>query len=635
MKELVWDIETDGFLEKLTKMHVISWQDMTTEEPKSGYDVEAVAGVFDTDLLIGHNICRFDLPALKKIFGVDPDKKVIVVDTLALAWYLDYERGERGLRYGLADYGETFGIKKPEIEDWENLTREEYTHRCEEDVKINVRLWKRLRNKLVAIYGKEANGDLTKDAIRLIQYLTFKMGCASKAELEGIRLDYTKVTSGLQELQGLRDEKEVELSKAMPKVALMKQVNKPKFVYKKDGTLSEAGKRWFEHLNEAGLPPDTQGPIKVITGYEDGNPSSSVQVKRWLFDLGWDPLTFKFVKDDDGTERQIEQVRKDGELCPSVLELAERDPAIHFLDGLTVLNHRISILKSFRDLATQDEDGTYWIKSSIAGLTNTFRFKHAAPIVNLPGVDKPYGELIRSCLLAPTEDTVLIGADMVSLEDTTKRHYMQPLDPEYVEEMSKEGFDPHLDLAKYAGACSQEEINEYADGGAKHLKPIRKNFKAANYSCIYGVGAPKLARTLGTSVSEAALLIGAYWERNWSIKKVSTSQKTKVLKDGSLWLQNPVSGFWHSLRNTKDIFSTLNQSTGVYVFDNWLAIIVQMGIPVIMQYHDEILGYIPKGKESECDNVNREAIERLNQRLQLNVPIGSDWHYGANYADVH
>ena len=635
MRETVFDIETNGFLTKLDKLHVISWQDMTEKEPKSGYDAETASRVFDTDLLIGHNICRFDLPALKKLFGISNGKDTIVVDTLSLAWYLDYERGEKGLRYGLDAYGETFGIKKPSIENWDNLTQEEYTHRCEEDVKINVRLWKRLRNKLVALYGQNADGSLTPDAIRLLRYLSFKMECAAKAEAEGIRIDYDKVTNSLDELQKLRDEKEAELSKAMPKVVLTKVVNKPKHVYKKDGTLSEAGKRWFEHLKEAGLPSDTAGPIKVITGYEDGNPSSTMQVKNWLWGLGWQPLTYKFVKDDDGTERQIEQVRKDGELCPSVLDLSEHDPAIHFLDGLTVLNHRIGILKGFRDLAFQKEDGTHWIESKIDGLTNTFRFKHRAPLVNLPGVDKPYGELIRSCILAPSDDHVLIGADMVSLEDTTKRHYMQPLDPEYVEEMSREGFDPHLDLAKYAGVCTQEEIDEYAGGGAKHLKPIRKNFKAANYSCIYGVGAPKLARTLNTSVSEASLLINAYWERNWSIKKVSSMQKTKVLKDGSMWLQNPVSGFWHSLRNAKDIFSTLNQSTGVYVFDNWLAIIIQSGIPVIMQYHDEYLGYIPRDGKQECDSINQDAITRLNQKLQLNVPVGSDWHYGENYADVH
>jgi hypothetical protein len=82
------------------------------------------------------------------------------------------------------------------------------------------------------------------------------------------------------------------------------------------------------------------------------------------------------------------------------------------------------------------------------------------PLVNLPSVDKPYGDVIRGCLTCP-EGYVLAGADMTSLEDTTKRHYMKPLDPDYVEQMSKEGFDPHLNLAVFSGELTQAEYDFY------------------------------------------------------------------------------------------------------------------------------------------------------------------------------
>jgi hypothetical protein len=36
----------------------------------------------------------------------------------------------------------------------------------------------------------------------------------------------------------------------------------------------------------------------------------------------------------------------------------------------------------------------------------------------------------------------------------------------------------------------------------------------------------------------------------------------------TMWLYNPVSKFWYSAIY-KDIFSTLNQGTGVYCFDTW------------------------------------------------------------------
>jgi len=55
--------------------------------------------------------------------------------------------------YGLDSFGKDYGIPKPKVDDWENLTIEEYVFRCEEDVKINWRLWEDLRRKLMELYG--------------------------------------------------------------------------------------------------------------------------------------------------------------------------------------------------------------------------------------------------------------------------------------------------------------------------------------------------------------------------------------------------------------------------------------------------------------------------------------------------
>ena len=77
-----------------------------------------------------------------------------------------------------------------------------------------------------------------------------------------------------------------------------------------------------------------------------------------------------------GDERKIEQVRKNSELCQSVRNLSEIDPAVDLLDGLTVLTHRAGILKSFLECNNEG-----WLQAGIAGLTNTFRFKHYRPLM--------------------------------------------------------------------------------------------------------------------------------------------------------------------------------------------------------------------------------------------------------------
>ena len=169
----------------------------------------------------------------------------------------------------------------------------------------------------------------------------------------------------------------------------------------------------------------------------------------------------------------------------------------------------------------------------------------------------------------------------------------------------------------------------------KRIHAVRKKAKVVTYSAMYGVGKAKLARTSGMSEKEAGVLLQAFWEMNWAVKEVAGRSQKKVLKDGSLWVQNLVSGFWHILRDTKDSWSTINQSTGVYVFDNWVAFIRKEGVPVIMQYHDEILTYVKRGQEESFGPINQRATDGVNNKLQLNVKVSSDWKTGDNYADVH
>ena len=196
---------------------------------------------------------------------------------------------------------------------------------------------------------------------------------------------------------------------------------------------------------------------------------------------------------------------------------------------------------------------------------------------------------------------------MTSLEDTTKRHYMQPLDPDYVEEMSKEGFDPHLDLAKHAGAVTQSDIDKH-NSGEVSLKALRKNYKVVNYSATYGVGATKLSRTTGLSVRECKKLLNAFWERNWAVQRVADTASTRE-KWGKQWLRNPVSGYFHSLRSDKDKFSTLNQSTGVFCFDSWVGLCRANGIQTIGQFHDEIIALVHSGDEDHTAKIMEESIE--------------------------
>jgi hypothetical protein len=351
------------------------------------------------------------------------------------------------------------------------------------------------------------------------------------------------------------------------------------------------------------------------------------------------PETFEFKRNKEtGDVRQIPQVnlKHGGGICQSIKLLYDKEPKLEVLDGLSVLTHRISILNGFLN----NVDGEGYVQAQVQGLTNTLRFKHRV-VVNLPGVDKPYGADIRGCLVAP-EGYELCGSDMSSLEDRTKQHYMFPYDPGYVEEMMVPDFDPHIDLAMSAGAMTAKDGHEYKNASHefestalyKALKKVRATYKKANYTCVYGAGDAAVARAAGVPLARGAKIKDAYWKRNWAVLKVAEDQEVKTCL-GMKWLYNPVSLLWYSLRHEKDRFSTLNQGTGVWCFDTYLKHVRKGGPPMVGQFHDEFVALLKLGLRDKMKKHCQQAIDKTNDELKLNRKLGFSIDFGDSYADIH
>ena len=622
----IFDVEADGL--HPSKLHCLSVQkvgggDKSTTSYNNMRKFFTKAGI-----LIGHNITRWDIPNTERLLGIKCKAKI--VDTLALSWYLEPDRP----KHGLESYGEDFGIPKPPVYDWENEHISVYLERCEEDVKINTMLWNRQWKQLLRLYGSE------EKAWKFIDYLSFKMDCAREQEERKWKLNIPRCNRVLVELLSIRENKVEELSKVMPKVAIKSKKTRPKKPFKQDGTHSAVGAKWFNLLLENNLDVDFDGVVEAVTGWKEPNPGSTPQIKAWLDSFGWIPETFEYKRNKEtGDVRKIPQINiknSGGLICPSIIKLFDVEPKLQVLEGLSILTHRISILKGF--LENVDEGG--YIQAQIQGLTNTLRFKHKVA-VNLPGVDKPYGEDIRGCLIAP-DGYELLGSDMSSLEDRTKQHYMFPYDPDYVKEMMTDDFDPHIDLAEFARAMSKEDAHNFknADEPFKHTKiykalsAIRKDYKQVNYSCVYGAGGATVGRAIGKGKPAGDKLVESYWERNWSVKAIAADCVVKTC-NGRKWLFNPVSEFWYSLRYEKDRFSTLNQGTGVYCFDTWVKYVRSKGLPLIGQMHDEIIAVIKLGLRERATKVCKWAVGKVNEELNLNRELDVDTQFGASYADIH
>jgi hypothetical protein len=138
-----------------------------------------------------------------------------------------------------------------------------------------------------------------------------------------------------------------------------------------------------------------------------------------------------------------------------------------------------------------------------------------------------------------------------------------------------------------AGFLTKEQVFNHKNK-LEDYSSVRKKAKIVNFSAIYGIGASKMSATTGMSIKDCEKLLKTYWQRNWAVKKVSNSLKTKIVNNQT-WLYNPVSKFWYSLRVEKDKFSTLNQGTASFCFDIFLSEYRKQKIGVVCgQMHDKI-----------------------------------------------
>lgn len=539
----ILDCESDGLLDNITRIHCVSYFDVNSEQSITLTDYEDIRQLFEEEgnIFLMHNGTRFDVPALKKVVGIKEPEWII--DTLAVSWYLFPERKT----HGLEAWGQELNILKPFVEDWSEDNIEGIKIRCSEDVKINTKLWRKFEGILSQLYSEEKLEEFLK-------YLHFKLDCVREQEEIGLRFDVEEAGRLLQIWEGEKEEKVRELELVMPKVPSFRIKELPKNLTKADGSLSKQGEGWYELLKVEGLPIEHIGGIKTITGYKDPNPNSHDQIKGWLYSLGWKPEHIKHVRDKKTNKtKQIPQIASKlggGDVCDSIKKLYDIEPKLSLLEGLTVISHRISVIKAFLE---DQKDGR--IYPSMAGLTNTLRLKHKT-VVNLPDTEKKYGKEIRGLLLAD-EGCSLCGSDLQNIEDRTKRHYIYKYDKQYVEDMNVPGYDAHLEIAVLAGFLTQEQADAHKEGRENH-KAIRNKAKITNFSATYKIGAEALSRNANIPLKEARKLLHIYWERNKAILLVE-KERLVMEAGGKRWLLNPVSGFWYSLRSDKDRFSTLNQ----------------------------------------------------------------------------
>lgn len=639
MKRIICcDIEGDGLLEDITKVWCASLAVLNTKrEVTHEYTVtkeREIGELFSNpdNILIMHNGLSFDAEAVDKVLGVK--LRAEIIDTLFLSWYLN----PKMLKHGLGPHGERLGISKPTIDDWENLSLDEYIHRCEEDVRIQVALWKEMWKQLMLLYQDKAK------VWRAVRHISWKAQQAAMQQKARWKFNEKEATRLQILFSGKFKVSKEALEAEMPMVQIYKTMARPKKPFKKNGEASVTGLRWIDKCSIVGQDPSKGGEVKFPDGLKDPNAGSPLQLKDWLFSLGWEPVHFDFKRNKEtGQVRKIPQVKeKDtGNLCPNIEVIARKIPALLHLREMSTVKHRLGIVEGL--LKAVSPDG--YIIAGVQGLTNTLRFKHRTAL-NLPSTRKPYGKEIRSLFMARAKNTELCGSDLASVEDRTKQHYMWKYDPDYVREMMQDDFDPHLDMAFAANLITEEEITFYkemdhdtaSEKEEAKYKDIADNKrypgKTTNYAATYGAGGPTIARAAGVTEAIGHKLHKAYWERNWSLIAIADNCLVKQSRSMK-WLWNPVAKLWVYLKAEKDRFSTLNQSTATYAFDRWVWHIARRRRQLTATFHDEVVHELLKGNRDKMSIILRDAMKDVNEELKLNRDLDCDISYGKDYSEIH
>lgn len=568
----VLDIEANGLLDTVSKIWCFVFRGLDGRKESFGPDEldKAVKFLDSCDVIIGHNMISYDLPAIKKILGYE--YKGTVVDTLIMSRMLSPKRmlppdaiNRRAGPHGLYAWGVRVGVDKPEIEEWDKYTPE-ILHRCEEDTLINVKTYK--------ILMEEAKGGdwvaPFKMTFTLFKYL-------AKQEEYGWKVDVPYMEACIKVL----DQRIVRIDKAVvPKLPLILEVLENKkdgeraYVKKpflKSGKLDQhvlsyaervgASSEWIESIS---------GPFSRI-GFRKVDLDSNDETKSFLLESGWEPLEWNTNSEN---ERTSPKMSKD-------------DPFEGVQGSLGALiarrvqyRHRQSSLIGLRALVR--EDGA--IPSIVKSLADTSRAIHAG-IVNIPKAGSLFGKQMRKCF-STRDGMVLVSTDSDScqLRMLGGRIKSEAYINAIVTGDKAKGTDLHS-LTKKIGELESRDL-------AKNVM----------YCLLFGGGDPKLGKTAKKPGQGADLRARLHKGFDGLGEHMAELEKQ-----------------WTS--TAKRLF---NPSRGKYELQNG-HIIGLDGRPVLVPYKHQLLVY-----ELQSD----ESIMMSAAYIKLNVELEKKFKWGEDYGVV-
>ena len=634
---LVFDIETNGFIPELDRLHCIMIHDTETHK-LSRYDpvnlpvADSIKVLEDADCIVGHFITGFDIPAIQKVYpNFKPKGRIIDTYIWAASVFpnikdTDFKRFRSGQlpasligSHSLEAWGYRLGVYKGEFAkqtDWSVWTPEMSAY-CEQDVTVTLRLMEFL--------GKRTT---SWDQVNLEQGVSKIL---SRQQLHGVLFNVSAAEELYVKINNEREKLREEIQKSFQPF------------WRRKGKLltpKKDNKRWHY----------TAGATLQNIELVDFNPSSSIHIARRLMQkYDWIPYEFA-EKEMPPIELQYHYDRLGitSATTPKIDdEMLERlpYPEAKPLAKFQMLQKRCAMISEGKQawLRHYDEE-THRIHGAINQFgTVTRRCNHFNPnLGQVTAPHHPYGKESRSLFIVP-EGWFLVGCDADGLEARCKAHYITPFDggsfvQTLLEGKKSDGTDIHSLNRDILGFKSRDVA------------------KTWYYAFMYGSGNANLGKVAMTDEhykndkrSPTALgkhLRGRIGKEFKGLKQlIEAVQKQAKLRHPNMWLKS-LDGGRVPVRAVYSSLNTLLQCAGAVIMKKALVIadelILSKGYTPIKDYvqvlfiHDE-LQYECRTKAiaemvAQCAEV---AIQMAGEHFNLRCPLKGTSKIGKTWLDTH
>jgi DNA polymerase-1 len=626
---IVADIETNG-LDDATRIWCVCAIDVDTKKEYTfdftdSNQVEAfksfVPGVRQW---IGHNFIAYDGPWLYQLAGISIEPGSIC-DTLVLSHLLKY-RYDDGEGHSLEAWGTRLGIAKVGLDlDFKDQSSiDKIIERCQQDVKINLRLYEFLMTKL----------DRKEFAEAIETEMQFAVLCRDMHD-NGFAFDYDGAKELYNEIEKKVSELDSQIKAAFPPIPRPIREITPKLT--KHGTISRSNlpRDWLDFSDI------TDGSSFTLIRWEEFNPSSTKQIIDRLSPY-WKPtdrtdgyLRAQKERDKEKLDRLEHTAWKVNEANLSTVSEAAPQ-ATKFLVRRLMLGARLRTLTEWMEAYSPTTGRVHGRFNGIG--TWTHRMSHKSPNLGNVAAEKSIkynspdlkeeatkiGGRMRSFWRA-SEGSYLVGTDMESAHLRIFAHLID--DNNFKEALlkgdKKLGTDPHSVNARLLESLGAD----------------RDRAKTFIFTFLNGGGVGKVASIFGATFERAKESLERFIESYPGLKRFKD-------KDAKAWAKR---GYFVGPDGRFVVNDSDHHMLAGYL-QNYEAVIVkktviesikkfkQEGLShlLVNVVHDEVLFECPDAVQAKRvgDIVARTFVE-VGELYKMRIPIAGEYKIGKNWLEAH